>query len=238
VTQSGRLVRPKIKVRRQKDSAFTLAIPMTRRQLLWSIPLVLYLAFAYWYTNTDGPLRPEEIQSYNQIATDAGIPADSMETIHLFMSSDTGRQFFMVNSIDLSEDPPKVDGADVGESAAQLLGRYMEYMYPEMLRRASHPVFLASAVNPSIDLVGIEGAEEWSLVAVMRYRSRRDLVEIVTNPEFLGRHHFKVAALTKTIAFPTESRIYLSDPRFLLALVLVALAALLDIVIFGRRHRK
>ena len=209
---------------------------MTTRKLLWLIPLVLYLAFVYWYTNTGGPLKLEEIRTFTQKAIEAGFQSDLIEPIHAFMSSDTGRQFFMVNAIDLNEDPPDVEGADPGETASQLLNRYMEYMYPAMLRRASHPVFLASAVNTSLDLIGIEGAEDWDLVVVMRYRSRRDLLEIATNPEFLNRHDFKIAALTKTIAYPTESRIYMSDPRFLLALILIALVALIDMVVFRQRQ--
>jgi len=209
---------------------------MTTRKLLWLTPLVLYLAFVCWYTNTGGPLKPEEIRFFTQKAIEAGIQPDWIEPIHAFMSSDTGRQFFMVNVIDLNENPPDVEGADPGETASQLLDRYVEYMYPALLRRASHPVFLASAVNTSLDLVGIEGAEDWSLVYVMRYRSRRDLLEIVTNPEFVNRHDFKIAAMTKTIAYPTESRIYMSDPRFLLALILIALVPLIDITVFRRRH--
>jgi hypothetical protein len=209
---------------------------MTSRKLLWLVPLLLYLVFVYWYTNTRGALTPEEIRSFTQKATEAGFQSDWIEPIHAFMSSDTGRQFFMVNAIDLNENPPDVKGADPGETATQLLDRYMEYMYPEMIRRASHPVFLASAVNKSLDLVGIEGAEDWNLVAVMRYRSRRDLLEIATNPVFLDKHDFKIAALTKTIAYPTESKIYMSDLRFLLALILAAMVALIDIAVFGRRH--
>lgn len=209
---------------------------MRSRKLLWLVPLMLYVALVYWYTNTSGPLRPEEIRSFTQKATEAGFQSDWIQSIHAFMSSDTGRQFFMVNAIDLNEDPPDVEGAKPGETATQLLDRYMEYMYPAMLRRASHPVFLASAVNTSLDLVGIDGAEEWNLVVVMRYRSRRDLLEIATNPEFLDRHDFKIAALTKTIAYPTESKIYMSDPRFLLALILLALVALTDIAVFGRKQ--
>jgi len=223
---------------RQLGAVPDLEILMTSRKLLWLIPLLLYLVFVYWYTNTSGPLKPEEIRSFTKKATEAGFQSDWIEPIHAFMSSDTGRQFFMVNAIDLNEDPPDIEGANPGETATQLLDRYMEYMYPAMLRRASHPVFLASAVNTSLDLVGIQGAEEWNLVVVMRYRSRRDLVEIATNPEFLNKHDFKVAALTKTIAYPTESNIYISDLRFLLALILVALVALIDIAVFGRRHKQ
>ena len=95
--------------------------PMTTRKLLWLIPLVLYLAFVYWYTNTSGPLKPEEIRTFTQKAIEAGFQSDLIEPIHAFMSSDTGRQFFMVNAIDLNEDPPDVEGADPGETASQLL---------------------------------------------------------------------------------------------------------------------
>jgi hypothetical protein len=54
----------------------------------------------------------------------------------------------------------------------------------------------------------------------MRYRSRRDLLEIATNPAFSASHEFKVAAMRKTIAFPIDPWIQLGDPRVLLALLL------------------
>ena len=88
---------------------------------------------------------------------------------------------------------------------------------------------MGSAVYPAMDVVGIEGAETWDQAALFRYRSRRDLLEIVTNPAFSGEHHFKTAALDKTIAYPIETQLYLSDPRLLLGLILLALTALVDL---------
>jgi hypothetical protein len=207
---------------------------MTRRKLLWLVPLVLYASFAYWYTNTGGSLTPEEIRSFEQKATEAGFMPDGVEILRAFMASDTGRQFLMINNVDLNEDPPDVEGATPGESAPQLLGRYMEHMFPELFRRACHPVFIGSVVHASLDLVGIEGAEEWDQIVVMRYRSRRDLLEIVTNPVFLEKHEFKIAALTKTIGYPAESNLFTSDLRLLVAALLLSLIALIDIAIFGR----
>ena len=61
-------------------------------------------------------------------------------------------------------------------------------------------------------------------------------MDIISNPAFAGRHHFKVAALTKTVAYPVESQLYVSDPRFLLALILLCLVALSDIALFSRRR--
>jgi hypothetical protein len=45
---------------------------------------------------------------------------------------------------------------------------------------------------------------------------------------FSGKHHFKAAALEKTIAFPVEPDFNLGDPRLLIGLLLLALTALAD----------
>ena len=44
-------------------------------------------------------------------------------------------------------------------------------------------------------------------------------------------------ALEKTIAYPIETTLYLSDPRLLLALVLLAITSLLDAFWLARRGR-
>jgi hypothetical protein len=108
-------------------------------------------------------------------------------------------------------------------------------MFPALLSRASHPIFMGTAVYKSMDIVGIENAEVWDAGALMRYRSRRSLMEIIANAEQKASHRFKVAALEKTIAFPVEVQLSYSDPRFLLALILVALTALLDSFLLKRR---
>ena len=102
---------------------------------------------------------------------------------------------------------------------------------------ACHPVMMGDAVHTAMDLVGIEGAEEWTMAALMRWRSRRAMMEVVSNPETLGRHEFKVAALDKTIAYPIEPRLYLSDLRFLLALVLLSGTSLVHIATASQRLR-
>ncbi len=53
-------------------------------------------------------------------------------------------------------------------------------------------------------------------------------MEIITHPDMQGRHEFKIAALDKTIAYPIEMQLYLSDPRLLLALILLIVTLLLD----------
>lgn len=209
---------------------------MRKRKILWGLPLLGYMVFCFWYTNTGGALTTTEIDHFITQMRENGREESQLAHLKVFMEADTGRQFLMLNNLDLNETPPGVEGAHPGESADQLMKRYMEHMYPELFRRACHPIYLGQAVFSAMDVTGIKGATSWDSAALFRYRSRRDLLEIVSNPAFGERHKFKMAALTKTVAYPLENTIYLSDPRFLLALILLSIVALLDIAIFGRRQ--
>lgn len=208
---------------------------MIRRALLWLVPLLVFLLFSAWYTDMAGPLKPDEIERFSKKLRENGGSEESIARIREFMEADTGRQFLMVNVIDMNEDPPDVPGAAPGESAQQLMGRYMEHMYPALLLRASHPVMMGTAIFSNMDTVGITGADNWTMGALMRYRSRRTLMEIVTNPAFMGSHEFKMAALDKTIAYPIEMNLYYSDLRLMLGLLLLSVTAVLDILLFRRR---
>lgn len=141
----------------------------------------------------------------------------------------------MVNLIDMQDDPIELPATGPGASADDLMGHYMEYMYPALFRRASHPVFVGQAINTSMDIVGIEGAEEWETGALMRYRSRRDLFHIGSHPSFDERHDYKIASLEKTIAFPVQPQLFFGDPRLILFLVLITALSLLDNWVLRKR---
>ena len=202
---------------------------MSRRTLIWGIPALLYAVFFIWYTDLGGPLEPEEIDRFAASVAERGFTPEQQARLREFMEADTGREFLMVNVIDMAEDPPDVEGAEPGLTAEQLMNHYMEHMYAQLLQRASHPVVMGDAVFTAMDVVGIDGAEQWTMAGLMRYRSRRTFLEIVTHPAMQNRHEFKIAALDKTIAYPIETRLYLGDPRVLLGLVLLAGAALTDL---------
>ena len=211
---------------------------MSPRLKLWLFPTLLYALFVFWYTDFSGPLSDAEIDEIVNTMTSNGSKPEMIALIEKFAREDSGRQFLMLNTIDYNENPPDVAGAEPGESAEQLMGRYMEHMFPALLSRASHPVFMGPAVYPSMDIVGIEGAESWDMGALFRYRSRRTFLEIVTNTAFAGKHQFKTAALEKTIAYPIEPGLYLGDLRLLLGLALLALTAVIDSLLMGRRLNK
>ena len=195
---------------------------MTKTTCLWLFIVVIYLTFFSWYTSFEGPLTEAEIGHYLELskAQDPDSSAEDLARIRAFMEEDTGDDFVMINVVHLYDTPLQIDGVAPDDTTDDVLAKYMEYMFPAMLSRASHPVFQGLAVSPAMDIMNAKGMEIWSAGAGVRYRSRRDLLEIGTNPAFAGRHEFKVAAMLKTIAFPVDPFNYLGDPRLVLALLL------------------
>ena len=203
---------------------------MTSRRKLWLSSILLYALFVSWYTDLGGPLTEAEIQAYiaKTEDRDLGGASSARGALLEFLRNDTGGQFLMFNAVDLAKNPPPMEGAPPDADGQTLVGLYMEHMIPALLSRASHPVVVGKSVADSLDLLGVEDAEAWSDGVIMRYRSRRTFIDIIDNPEFYARHDFKLAGLEKTIAYPIEPRIYLSDLRLLLGLFMLAITALLD----------
>lgn len=208
---------------------------MNRRTILWGVPVLLWLVFTAWYTDFGGPLSDEEVAKAMVYFDSRDVEPEFREMMHRFLANDSGRQFLIVNNIDMNETPPPMEGFGPDATSSDYMNHYMEHMYPQLFSRASHPVFLGQALDFTADVVGIEGGHGWDSAALFRYRSKRTFLEIVTHPDMGARHDFKIAALTKTIAYPVETQLYLSDPRMLLFLILGLVTALLDILIYGRR---
>jgi len=197
---------------------------MRRSLLLWSILAALYLGFRLWYDGGGGPLTSEEVQHYVGILQERGATPARVDNLRKFLTEDDGRDFVMANFIDLRDVP----------GAQEELDRYMAHMYPAMFARAGHPVLAGPVVGGALDVWGIDNAERWTMVGLVRYRSRRDMIEIATDPAFRDAYQFKTRSIEKTIAIPSEPFLQLGSPRWLVAGALVTLGALLQLAL-GRR---
>ena len=206
---------------------------MKKRGYLWLVPAVLWLLFTAWYTDFGGPLSGSEVNEAMATLRARGMDTGRLDTFERFLREDDGRQFLMVNVIDLADDPPHMEGFGADATAEDYQDHYMAHMYPALFARASHPIFYGVAVGPALDVTGIDGAGSWDYAALVRYRSRRSFMEVITLPDTVARHAYKLAAMTRTLAYPVTPVLYLSDPRLLLALVLGLATALGDRLLYG-----
>ncbi len=200
----------------------------------WIVLGVLYALFFFWYTSFGGPLSDEEIAGYEAVLRERGADAERIESWLAFMRSDTGDDFAMFNAIDYRDVPAAVEGVPAGTTSDEMMRRYAEPFFRLALPNAAPPVMMGRAAHQAVDLWGIEGAEDWDQGGLVRYRSRRDLMDqIVALSELAAAgeeiHRYKVASLEKTIAYPLDPWFQLGDPRLVLALVFAVIGLGFDV---------
>ena len=198
------------------------------KNIHWYFFILFYVFFFIWYTNLSGPLNDKEIKFFMKVISERALNDEQrIERLRKFMEEDDGKDFFMVNFLDYNDTPETMPATGKGASSSNLMNYYMEYMYPEMFKRASHPVFFSDVFFPAMDIVSAEGMEDWDNVALVRYRSRKDMLQIGLNPIFDERHPYKIEALDKTIAIPVETP-FLNDLRLILFILFLTLGLFID----------
>lgn len=202
---------------------------------IWGAALLAYAVFWVWYVGWRGPLTPAEVEAHlARIEGPAlGVGSDQIEVLRAFLAADDGREFYMLNLLRLH--PGDVRDPTTGEErpARSVLEGYTGEFMPALLRRAGHPALFGRAAGGYVEHWGVEPDPGWSVSGVIRYRSRRDLVELVTDPRFAGIHGYKLAALANTLAFPLAPGFVVVGPRVTVALALALVAALSQLALRG-----
>lgn len=136
-----------------------------------ALAVVLMLTTFFWYRGSGSPLTEHEINAY-QTRIDA-LPAatrgflQGMDVL-AFMRGDDGRAVHVVNLFQLNTASAAPDSLSGEES----LARFSRSMLPIWLKHGGYPVF-------SMPVAATGEAQPWEFVSVVRYRSRRDFMEVV-----------------------------------------------------------
>ena len=195
--------------------------------------LLLYAAFHVWYGGSGTPLSAEEVEHYSARAREL-IGPEGEARFREFASSDDGEEFVMVNLNKYRERPEYRDGRDVDLSSREVEQLYHADVVPKLLVRACHPVIV---LDPLLTIAG-EGLFErtdWERVALARYRSRRDFLEIFLETSSQVDIAHKWAALERSQTMPSVPRLWGVGIRVVPFLLLLCVGLLLD-RIFGARR--
>ena len=202
---------------------------------IWVFAFLAYLAFRLWYDGFRKPLTPDEIEHFVQIIeklTSEGHVTPDIATIRKLMEKDDGKEVILVNLIKFNSSPmPDPDtGQDV--TVGTVLTKYAKPIMGKIMRRGGHPVINMRGAGGYIDGWNTPPDPNWSMVSLVRYRSRRDLLLVMTDPVVEEIHKYKIAAMRQTFSTPTQPHTALwASPRLSVALVLALLASLLQLVL-------
>lgn len=168
------------------------------------IPLFVYALFLFWYGGRGRPLAEKEIGEFLGLMTGQGIDREDpelFESLKRLLSRDDGREFVMVNLIRYREKAAYPPGSPFGDSAVEADKRYARAFFPYLLRYGNVPIFISSRSGSFIEP---RQAEPWQVVAMIRYRSRRDFIRSVSAVVGKNVMVHKWAAIETTHVFPVR----------------------------------
>ena len=195
--------------------------------------LLLWLGFLLFYDGLRRPLRRGEIDAF--LATLGPRMAETGndgERLRAFLEADDGREFVMLNLVRTRPGPVTDPASGETQDGGEWLRRYSDPFVRGLIARGGHPLFVGRKVGGYIDAWNTEADPGWSLVGTMRYRSRRDLVRMASDPKFRAAHPAKSLGIASTFSFPTQRQIaFYASPRVTVGLTLALAAALGHILI-------
>jgi hypothetical protein len=154
-----------------------------------SVGAVIFSGLLYWYQWSAHTLSDNEIDAYlSTIEAQAQSPGGKHDMIALraFLESDDGRPVYTVNLYKFHDKAAYTAGAGFTGTGEQAYDRFSRVMISLMAERSSHPIYGSSWVDASSD---------WDRIVVVRYRSRRDLVDLFATDAFADASLHKWASI-------------------------------------------
>ena len=187
----------------------------------------LYFLFLAWY---DGwgmtTLTPAEVDQYIANIREDSELNDLRDTLRTMGVEDNGREFYMLNLNRYQYAP--------GEPAEGIPADYQAYSNAVIwmvLGNAGHPIYAGRF--PTYPLT-TQNATDWHSVILVRYRSRRDFISMVTSDAYQDIVVDRAGGIAYAEVTPTTPEISLSTPRLVVFFLLVSIGFFLDLVLRQR----
>jgi hypothetical protein len=195
----------------------------------------LFAAFLVWYGGRGKPLSDTEVDALllemQRRAWKQGQGEESpiLQQFRELAKDDDGQAYYMVNLIKFRKKALYPAGSTFGDDPLAANDRYNRAIIPLLLKHGGHPVFLSQVQGRFLHP---DGADDWDQVAMVRYRSRRDMLKMAVEIAGKGVDIHKWAALEKTQVFPVRPLVSLIFIRATVAMMLFVIAALLCLLTF------
>ena len=201
--------------------------------------LLVYLLGLSWYGGSGDPVKVAELESYiKALTSNGGVRGKdtdkSVNYMRRLAEKDDGNEFIMVNLIRFretslySKDSPWADETDPMLADT----RYGDGVIPLLLKRGSLPIFVSSVSGRFINETT---HDEWDMVAMVRYRSVRDMLEMMVEMSSTDLADHKWAAIEQTHVFPVKPKISLVSLRLMIGILLLLFAVAVSYLVNFRK---
>ena len=203
---------------------------MTRAKGIWLAGLaIIYASFWIWYGGNGDPISEEEglamlarVEQLHGVKLEDTPEGSMSRNLRAMLPNDDGKEFYAVN----------LETRGKGPEALEAEARYAEVVVPLLFERGGHPIFVSERAGLMLGQYG----NEIDRVAVVRYRSLRDLIDMIADERMVEGNAFKTASLAHTEVFITRPTVTFVQVRLMVALILGAVG-FGGLVLIGRIQR-
>ena len=204
-------------------------------KIFYAVLTVIYVGWFAWYGGSGEPVSKAELESYITSMKEKSPSgperiAETTELMNRLAAFDTGNEYLMINLIkyrDKAVYPADSVWADETDARAAD-GRYTQGVVKELFIRGGLPVLKSNVIGTfMLD----EDWRDWDEVSIVRYRSVKDMLDMIVGMADSGLAVHKFASIEQTHVFPAEPVISLFSIRLLLALVLFVIAVVVRAVV-------
>lgn len=199
-----------------------------KKKTLWAmtiaLPLIAFVAMMYWYHWGSSVLLPSEVEEYMGVIeaqTQTPGARHDLPALRSFLSEDDGKPVYTVNLYNFHEVANYPDGSGFDGTGAQAYDRFSQIMVPLMLKRGSHPIYGSNWVD--------HNSSRWDRIVIVRYRSRRDLVDLFATDDFASGSLHKWASLRENERMLVQA-LHLADGKYFIALIAIFMSVVINLI--------
>ncbi|MEH6584019.1 MAG: hypothetical protein V7754_18945 [Halioglobus sp.] len=154
------------------------------------IPIGIIIVFMYWYQWGTRILSPSDVNDYMGVIEAQTQKPGAKHDLHVlrkFLSEDDGKPFYTVNLYKFHAVAEYPEASGFSGTGEQAYDRFSSVMISLMVKRGSHPVYGSHWVD--------QANSDWDRIVIVRYRSRRDLIDLFATDDFAEASLHKWASL-------------------------------------------
>ena len=202
---------------------------------LYATLTVIYVSWFIWYGGSGEPVTKTELDAYITSVKEKSSSGperikETAELMHRLAAFDTGNEYLMINLIRYRDKAVyPADSVWANETDARAAdGRYTQGVIKELFVRGGLPILKSNVIGT---FLLDEDWVDWDEVAIVRYRSVKDMLDMIVGMADSGLAEHKFASIEQTHVFPAEPVISLFSIRLLFALVLFLVAVVVRTIV-------
>ena len=161
---------------------------------------------------TVSPLTQDEVkQTMAEVEKQNQYTRHDLSELRAFLEQDDGQAFYTVNLYQFHDEANYVDSTEFSGSGTDAYGRFSSVMIKLMLGNFSFPIFGSEWLGLSDN--------EWDRMVIVRYRSRRDILNVFIDDRFVDANQHKWAAIKKHERFVVQAK-HLPELHWVIFIVL------------------